>query len=143
MISELKGKYRPLSNFWYASVVLDGVVYPTVEHAYQAAKTLNPEERAYILTVHSPIGAKEAGRKVTLRENWDMIRVNVMYNLVLQKFQRHPDLKELLLSTDGKEIQEGNNWGDSFWGVCPPKSGLGMNTLGRILMDIRDEMLVP
>ena len=136
MISEFHGKYRFLSNFWYASVVLDGVMYPTVEHAFQAAKTLDLAERKRVHACTSPSDAKRAGRTVTLRDDWEDVKVGVMHNLVWQKFQR-PDLKNLLVDTGDQHLEEGNHWNDRFWGVCPPGSGQGQNQLGIILMDVR------
>ena len=139
MISEFQGKYRFLSNFWYAKVTLDGVTYPTVEHAFQAAKTLYPAEREKVRACKSPSDAKRTGRTVTLRNDWEDVKVGVMYDLVWQKFQR-PDLKNLLLDTGDQVIEEGNNWNDRFWGVCPPGSGQGENNLGHILMIIRHHL---
>lgn len=138
-ITEFQGKYRFLSNFWYAQVTLDGIAYPTVEHAFQAAKTLNPHERRRILGCVTPSDAKRAGRQVTLRDDWELIKVDAMRDLVWQKFQRS-DLKRLLLNTGDQDIEEGNHWNDRFWGVCPPGSGNGKNNLGLILMDVRSRL---
>jgi len=44
-INTFRGKYRFLSNFYYAEVNYEGIRYPTVEHAYQAAKTLSTDIR--------------------------------------------------------------------------------------------------
>jgi len=140
MISEFQGKYRFLSNFYCASATLDGVVYPTVEHAFQAAKTLDPAEREKVRACKSPSDAKRIGRTVTLRNDWEDVKVGAMYDLVWQKFQ-HPDLKKLLLDTGTQHLEEGNHWNDHFWGVCPPGSGQGENNLGIILMDVRKALV--
>jgi ribA/ribD-fused uncharacterized protein len=133
MISSFIGQYRFLSNFWPAVVQLDGMKYPTVEHAYQAAKTLNPTHREMVRTAYSPGAAKRLGRTVSMRPDWDRIKLQTMRNLVEQKFQ-HSELREKLLATGDEELEEGNSWGDTFWGVS---FGHGQNHLGRILMDIR------
>lgn len=61
-----------------------------------------------------------------------------MSGLVRQKFNhRYPELRTKLLSTGDLEIIEGNHWGDTFWGVC---NGTGENHLGRILMQVREDL---
>lgn len=130
-------EYRFLSNFYPALVTLDGLEYPSTEHAYQAAKTLNPAEREAIRLSAKPGDAKRLGKKVTMREDWDIIKINVMKDLVRQKFTNHQDLKENLLATGDSYLEEGNSWHDVFWGVC---NGKGENWLGKILMEVREEL---
>jgi ribA/ribD-fused uncharacterized protein len=134
MITEFQGANRFLSNFWPATVVLDGVTYPTVEHAYVAAKTLDPARRAEIAATAKPGDVKRLGRKLKLRGDWDEIKLSVMEDLVRQKFA-HPELRRALSATGNEDLVEGNSWGDTFWGVC---RGVGQNHLGRILMRVRD-----
>jgi ribA/ribD-fused uncharacterized protein len=118
-------------------VTFDGVVYPTNEHAYQAAKSLDPAEREFVRTRVSPNMAKKAGRRnVTLRADWEQVKLKIMEDLVRQKFQ-DPELKKQILSTGTAELIEGNWWNDTFWGVC---NGKGENHLGRILMKVREEL---
>jgi ribA/ribD-fused uncharacterized protein len=136
MIREFQGEYRFLSNFWHCDVMLDGYNYPSVEHAYQASKTRSYDERMMIRGQQTPGQAKRAGKNVTIRREWDEIKMLVMRNLVRQKFQ-DPELQRLLLATDDQNIVEGNRWGDTFWGMC---NGEGENHLGRILMEIRAEL---
>ncbi len=135
IIQEFKGKYRFLSNFWPASVKLDNTIYPSVEHAYQAAKTLDGEEREGICRARTPGRAKREGRKVKIRGDWGSMKVKVMENLLRQKFATG-ELRSLLMQTAGRTLIEGNNWGDTFWGIC---KGRGRNVLGCLLMKIRDE----
>lgn len=136
-IVRFRGKYRFLSNFWPAEVEYEGVKYPTVEHAYQAAKSENPEYRKWVLEAEDPSAAKKLGSCVELREGWNKMRMEVMAGLVMQKFSRHPSLKALLLETEDAPLIEGNNWGDRFWGVC---NGTGENNLGKILMNTRSHL---
>jgi hypothetical protein len=135
VIGPFRGEWRWLSNFWPARVYLDGVEYPTVEHAYVAAKTLDLELRAAVLAFSSPGDAKRLGRKFTLRPDWDSVKLDVMESLLRQKFA-DPMLRRKLVWTYPNELVELNEWGDTFWGVC---RGKGENHLGRILMKIRDE----
>ena len=128
-ITEFKGEYRWLSNFWPATVTYEGLTYPTVEHAYVAAKTVDLEHRDTIKRILTPGGVKRFGRTLTLRDGWDEMKIDVMKDLVRQKFQ-YPDLRAKLIATHPMEIIEGNTWGDTFWGVC---KGVGKNHLGQIL----------
>jgi hypothetical protein len=136
-IESFNGDHRFLSNFWPARVVLDGVEYPTVEHAYQAAKTVDPAERRTIADLPTPGQAKRAGKQVTMRADWDEVKIDLMRDLVRQKF-RHPELAGQLLATGEARLIEGNRWGDRFWGQSPV--GNGENHLGRILMEVRREL---
>lgn len=135
MINSFRGSYEFLSNFYPATVEYEGLFYPTVEHAFQAAKTVSVYQRAGILGRSTPALAKRMGRQVTLRPNWEDIKIRIMESLVRQKF-RDKELKEKLLATGNEELIEGNWWGDTFWGVC---RGEGHNHLGKILMKTREE----
>lgn len=137
-ISSFTGDYRFLSNFYPAQVELDGVMYPSTEHAYQAAKTLDIEERKVFHQHPLPTAAesKKLGRKLTLRSDWEGVKLQVMEKLLVQKFA-HADLKEKLLETGDCLLVEGNNWSDVFWGVDRRKGG--QNHLGKLLMKIRDK----
>lgn len=147
-ISEFQGDFRPLSNFWFVKVIYDHETYPSVEHAYQAAKTHDLIHRSFIQQLQTPGLAKREGRKVVLREDWKQIKVFVMRSLLWQKFQRS-DLKRLLLSTGDQELIEGNNWHDNFWGKCrcytchiAYEQGMidDFNNLGRLLMETRTKL---
>lgn len=136
MINSFSGPYRFLSNFYPAVVLLDGVPYPTVEHAFQAAKTADTGDRAIIRSLPTPLEAKAFGKRVLLREDWETVKIEVMTDLVRQKFHQ-VELREKLLATGDQTLVEGNRWGDMYWGVC---RGQGMNWLGRILMKVREEI---
>jgi ribA/ribD-fused uncharacterized protein len=138
MIAEFSYGNRFLSNFYYSPIMFGGELYSTVEHAYQAAKTLNPHERREIQLADKPGKAKNLGKKVTLRSDWETIKLKVMEELVRRKFNDFDyTLKNQLLATGDQELIEGNWWGDTFWGVC---NGIGENQLGKILMKVRDEL---
>jgi ribA/ribD-fused uncharacterized protein len=134
-IDEFIGEYRFLSNFYPSRVELDRVYYPTVEHAFQAAKTLVVETRELIRNNINPAHAKKIGKSCVLRDGWDRMRLGVMENLLRQKFSQGP-LRDKLLATTG-DLVEGNWWGDVYWGVC---RGIGENHLGKLLMKIRKEV---
>ena len=75
------------------------------------------------------------GRRVELREDWDAVKLGVMYEVLQAKFAQNPELYNQLKDTGTEEIVEGNWWYDKYWGVC---NGEGENHLGKLLMWIRD-----
>jgi ribA/ribD-fused uncharacterized protein len=134
-----EGKYHFLSNFHSCEVVWDGIVWKHSEGAYQAAKSLDREVRLAMadLDAHA---SKQSGKRVLLRPDWDKVKDGIMLEIVRAKFQQNPDLKGKLLATDDAHLEEGNWWKDRYWGVCPARSGNGLNKLGKILMIVREEL---
>ena len=135
-IDRFTGKYRFLSNFWSVTIAFEGHSYRTVEHAFQAAKTYDEEERRRIRAMSNCAEAKQRGKTLDLRPDWEDMKVKIMRELLRQKFGTEP-LKSQLLKTGKAVLIEGNWWGDRFWGVC---DGKGENMLGRLLMEIRTEL---
>lgn len=135
-INGFKSCFRFLSNFEPCVVEFDGHMYPTVEHAYQAAKTVNEAEREKVRICSTPGQAKRLSYKLTKRQDWDSVRVGIMEGLLRQKFSKGTGLWEALQATDGVYLEETNTWKDTFWGVC---DGKGENVLGKLLMQIREE----
>ena len=129
-------EHRFLSNFHIEDVLYDGIIYPTVEHAYQAAKSLDREERVRVSKLDTPGKAKKEGQKLDLREDWEEVKYQVMLNCTRNKYT-DPVLKQMLLDTSDKYLEETNWWNDQYWGVC---KGNGQNNLGKILMIVRGEI---
>lgn len=138
-IESFSGDYSFLSNFYLCEVYYQGKLYRSSEHAYQAAKTDNKEDRDKFDNITSG-EAKKLGRKLQVSEHFKRNKVGIMHEIVLNKFNRNTELLKKLLDTYPLYIQEGNYWGDKFWGVCL-KTGEGKNYLGKILMDVRDAHL--
>lgn len=136
-IEKFAGQHSFLSNFSDHPVTIDGETYPTSEHAFQALKTDDPAERAIVRAKDTPGKAKRAGKKVTLRPDWERARLGVMERVVRAKFEQHPEIAQKLQDTGETELIEGNSWNDTFWGVC---RGKGKNKLGLLLMLIRSEL---
>lgn len=126
-VRQFQGQYRFLSNFYFLQNGL------TVEHEFQAAKAAHANERCWVLEAPTPGEAKRRGRQVALRPDWEEIKVEVMRTLLHGKFSQ-PDLREKLLATGTALLEEGNNWGDRFWGTV---TGQGENMLGKLLMEVR------
>ena len=136
VIAEFRGTYSFLSNFYRAQVEYEGDLYPTVEHAYQAAKTLDRDRRVVIAHCGAAAVAKAHGRRVSLRPDWEAVKLDIMRTLLHAKFTLDTDLRRQLTATAPAQLVEGNWWGDTYWGVC---RGVGENHLGRLLMEIRDD----
>jgi hypothetical protein len=134
------GDYEFLSNFHASPLEYEGEVYPTVEHAFQAAKSLDVAERARIRAAETPGKAKRLGRKVKLREDWENVKVDIMDDLLCLKFS-DPILRDKLNDTGDAELIEGNNWGDTFWGM-DSKKWEGQNILGKLLMRVRNNIRI-
>ena len=136
-ISKFSGTYRFLSNFFPSQMLIDGEFYDTVEHAYQAAKTDDPEKKKEIREAFSAGKAKKLGQRAELVEGWEEKKFEVMERLVREKFKQNQKIAMELAATGDKQLIEGNTWGDTIWGVC---GGVGENNLGKILMRVRDEL---
>lgn len=121
------GPYRFLSNFDERG---------KVEWRFQAAKTLDDDEAAWVLGAVSAGEAKRRGRGVTLRPDWEEIKEDIMLGLLREKFS-DPTLGAMLVATYPAELIEGNDWRDPYWGVC---RGHGKNRLGVLLMQVREEL---
>lgn len=136
--------YEWLSNFYRCDIEWEGETWPTTEHAYQAAKTLNVAYRRRIRMSASPGHAKMLGQAsafkqhgITMRRDWETVKYDVMIDLLRIKFRTHADLREKLLATGKAKLVEGNTWNDTVWGVC---NGVGANNLGRSIMLVRAEL---
>ncbi|MDX1472845.1 MAG: NADAR family protein [Reinekea sp.] len=137
MIDRFQGKYYWLSNFYPSPIDYKGIIYPTVENAYQRAKLAKNHVTVHDFALLTPNEAKRLGRELDLRPDWDDVKYDVMLECCCLKFQTHNDLAKRLLATKDAELIEGNHWGDIYWGVC---RGIGENNLGKILMSIREDL---
>ncbi|MCE7985531.1 MAG: NADAR family protein [Caldilinea sp. CFX5] len=139
-ITSFHGDYDFLSNFAYSPLTYEGETYPTVEHAFQAAKTFDPAEQQKVREASSPGSAKRLGRRVTLRADWETVKYDIMLALLRQKFSA-PDFRPKLLATGDADLIEGNTWGDRTWGCVQVKGQwVGKNHLGKLLMQVRAEL---
>ncbi len=139
MIKRFSEDYEFLDNFLESPIDVDGKRYPTVEHFFQASKCADQGEAEKIRKLASPEQAKREGQRVKLQKNWDHMKRNVMLEGVRAKFQQHTIMAQQLLATGNEHIQEGNRWGDTYWGV-DLRTGRGKNHLGQILMQVRAEL---
>ena len=137
MINSFRNEYYFLSNFYEAPVTYNGITYKNNEAAFQAQKVAPSKEAMLEFKDLNPTEAKKLGRKVSLRPDWENVKVGVMEDLVYAKFSQNTDLQEKLIDTGDEYLEEGNTWGDRVWGAV---NGVGANLLGQILMEVREEL---
>lgn len=134
-IDAFDNEYSFLSNFYIGQkIIFLGVPCTTAEHAYQMMKAETFEDKINIVNALTPEKAKRLGNNCKIVKNWNNIKDSIMYQVVQAKFIQDDFLMLKLLSTEGYELIEGNNWGDTYWGEC---NGIGRNKLGKILMSVR------
>jgi ribA/ribD-fused uncharacterized protein len=129
-------EYRWLSNFWPTKLEYDGITYYSSEAAYQAAKFTRVDR--YRFACCSAGSAKRLAHEL----GWDPIewnerKVQVMTDVLYAKFTQNLELKDKLVLTGKKYLEETNYWGDTFWGVCKDE---GTNQLGILLMELREKL---
>jgi len=124
------------SNFYRTPITVNGEFYPTVEHYYQACKTMDLEEHEMIRTLSTPKEAKFAGYHVKLRPDWERVKEGVMLEGLRAKFTAYSVLREKLLSTGDAVLHENSPW-DKYWGYA---KGKGQDRLGILLMQVREEL---
>ena len=141
MITKFSDQHEFLSNFFPVNIIVDNIIFPSVEHAYVAAKTDDREKKLLIAYVLTAGKAKKFGKKLILPDNWNDIKVTIMHQLLKEKFnwQLNPELAQKLLDTYPNQLIEGNTWGDKFWGaVFDGTNWNGENNLGILLMKHRE-----
>lgn len=135
--------YGAFSNLYKRPIEFDGREYPTAEHAYQAGKPNKDAVREWILSAPTPALVAMAAHGLytwDIVSDWSRIKLDRMRGVLRAKFSQHDDLRELLLSTGSARLVEAartDNAVNREWGEV---NGRGMNKLGRLLMDIREEL---
>lgn len=141
VIDSFKGEYHFLSNFYQCDFVYEGLTYHTAEAAFQAQKCSNEEDKIKYTEVKNPVAAKRMGKKEpNLPSNWNNMRDQIMYRILLAKFS-NPELQAKLLATGYAELIEGNRHHDNYWGDCTCekcKDKESLNRLGINLMLVRN-----
>lgn len=138
MIKEFRNEYAFLSNFFACPIKWKGHDYNSVEHAYQSEKSIDPEWKKFCQEERFPGKVKKESEKIKKRPDFHKENFDIMENLLRQKFM-FSEFKNKLLETGDDEIQEGNRWGDKFWGV-DLDTGEGENHLGKLIMKIREDI---
>ncbi len=137
--NRFRGEHDIFSNFYACGIIVNGLWFPTAEHAYQHRKSIemNDMECAeYILNSVTPQDAKHYGNQVTTDDYWHNIKQGVMYEILHEKYKQCPEFAQRLLDSAGQVVIEATN--NEFW--AEGKSGKGQNILGHLLMALRDEI---
>ncbi len=142
-ITEFRGEYAFLANFYKSPVLYDGIAYPCVECAFQAQKCADRDGRYNYSLENNPVRAKMMGKKEKLPPDWDTRSVEIMEKLLRAKFS-DPALSAALAATGDAVIVEGNRWHDNKWGRCTCdrcRDKESLNLMGNLLMKIRNEII--
>lgn len=141
-----KEKFGGLSNMAPGfPLMVNGVRIRTSEALYQACRFPHmPEVQSLIIDQHSPMTAKMRSKpfRKQSRSDWDAVRVKVMrWCLRVKLAQNWREFRSLLLSTGERPIVEQSRK-DDFWGAKVVEDGtlMGMNVLGRLLMELREQL---
>lgn len=134
MIDTFGGKYWFLNNSSPSWIIYNSIKFPTVQHAFQAQKSISLKLQRRIARLLTAKEARTYGQHIQLRDDWKSVKIHVMKNLIYEKF-KDSDLSAFLIATGNEEIIHGNDHHDNFWGscccgVCKP----GKNKLGKIIM---------
>ena len=132
-----KDEYRWLSNFYKLQEPIDlyGCVFYYTENLYQAFKC-NKADDFILMASLTPGEAKRFGKRVELNPDFEANKLSIMKQILDIKF-RQEYFKRRLLDTGNCLIFEENSWKDFFWGC---HNGIGENHLGKIIMEIREEL---
>ncbi len=132
-------EFYVFNNFSAHAVEFRGKLYPTSEHAYQAAKCTDPQGREAIRQARSPLEAKRLANetyRASKDPEWRNKKVQVVEEILRAKLAQHPEAQEALRKSGHEDIIEDSPT-DYFWGEGA--DGSGKNTLGKIWMKLRDE----
>lgn len=134
-------KWGEFANFSRHAIYLDGKIWATMEHFYQAQKFRNTEFEEIIRLTETPALAKQKAHEILEKypvNKWNERKEEIMYRGLKAKFTQHPELGELLISTENKTLVERTDI-DGYWG--DGKDGKGGNRLGNLLMQLRLELI--
>jgi len=139
MIKEFQGEYRWLSNMWPVCIEYKGRKFYNVENAFHSEKSGDGSFKDFCAhEVEGRIVKEKQYEMIKLRPDWDLIKFDILLELTRIKFSQI-ELQRKLLATGDEYLQEGNDWGDTFWGV-DNETGEGQNIFGKILMTVRQEL---
>ena len=140
-IDSFTGYFDFMHNNFQTPVYYDGILYPSVTHAYHAARSSDEVTRRAILNSETFQILGNIAIRIEDPLGWQEKKVKVMEQLIRDKFRRSKELQDKLRMTENRELvmtyqEEKKN--NLYWGVV---KGKGQNQLGRILMKIRDDLL--
>jgi ribA/ribD-fused uncharacterized protein len=138
--------FGAFSNLFRRSISFEGAIYATAEHAYQAGKARTPAVRAWLMAAPTPALLAMAAHGLyywDIAPDWSRSKFSRMRRVLLAKFTQHPDLAQLLLSTGHARLVETPTTDSPVNRTWGEVRGVGKNMLGRLLMEIREELRNP
>lgn len=135
--------YGAFSNLYRRAFQFEGREYPTAEHAYQAGKPVKDVVRDWILSAPSPALLAMAAHGLyswDVAPNWANIKFDRMRRVLHAKFSQHDDLAKLLIETKNARLVEAGRVANSVNKTWGEVNGKGQNMLGRLLMELREEL---
>lgn len=134
-------EFYPFDNFSSFQVDYRGKRWQTSEHAYQASHFFEtaPDLAGAIYNARSAHDAYKIAKTNSHKvpNNWDDIKVGVMYEICKLKLLQNPYVRQKLEQSGDLDIIE-DSTKDDFWGWGPNRDG--RNELGKIWMKLRDEL---
>jgi N-glycosidase YbiA len=132
-------EFGAFSNFYPSPLMIDGYLWPTAEHYYQASKTLDLKEMEQIRKAPTPKEAKRLGQICTINSDWEEVKYAYMVHVLEIKFSQ-PKFREMLLNTGNRPLYEASPY-DQEWGTGEYNGvGTGKNLLGKALMQTRSKL---
>lgn len=159
IIRSFSGCHSALNLGFESGFFFEGDEYQSAAAAFEAARIQNRADRVSFLAWNcKPWEARRKGKAIPkswIRPDFDKIQLDVMLSIQREKF-KWPEAQRVLLSTLGFQLVYGNLVHDNYWGICSchdaPASkrklgisrncnGIGQDVLGKILMQVRQEIL--
>ncbi len=127
-------------NFYMSPVTYKGITYSCSEAAFQAQKCLSDRNKKKFVNLTGDQAFRKARKLKALPRKWNVNKFQIMKEIVTAKFQQNPQLKKLLLATNGAELVEHNpvTGRDKIW--SDNHDGSGQNHLGKTLMKVRQTL---
>ncbi|KAH3757696.1 hypothetical protein Pelo_10481 [Pelomyxa schiedti] len=135
-----------LASFYECNppICIRGRNYRTVEHWQQSKKF---EGTPYELEIANALSHSDAhimgnsSGKNKIRPDWEQVKLDLLYEATLAKFQQHRGAQQALMATKGKQLVQVDT--DLFWGMMAaddPTMALGANNAAKVLMRVRDSL---
>lgn len=114
-----------LSSLAPYAIYMEGKTWRTPEHYFQVMKYIKDRPDYAKLIADSPDPTKLGYDENGVREGWNSVKTEVMFNAIRAKFSQHPDLLKDLMGTGNKDIR-----------LAPKRDdGISMN---KVIMDVRN-----
>ena len=148
------GRSDILSNFHPFNFKVHGIEFSSSEQAYQWGKAVFHDRYGLareILGIRSAFRIWLLSKKIRVSSSWHSRKVDLMRDIIRLKAECCPRFKNSLLATGNKYIVEAVA-SDKFWSCGVKKAELrfvngrnwpGENQMGRLLMELRDQLRVP